>query len=81
MNLFRRQEPRLEDAIAAIAQRQRVEPITFADRFAAICDALDGAEEAEVAGAIRALLSLITDRTLRCEVLRAVQDDTWGDVQ
>jgi len=83
MSIFSRRQSevlRLSDAIAQLAEAQRVEPITFGDRFAAVCDALDGADEVEVAGTIRALLSLIKTRGLRLEVLAAVQEDTWGDV-
>lgn len=73
-------QPRIEDALAALAAQNRIEQITFADRFAAVCDAIDGAPEAEAAAMIRPILALITDRTLRLAVLRAVQEDTWRDV-
>jgi hypothetical protein len=83
MNLFSRRQSevlRFYDAIDQFAKAQRVKPITFADRFAAVCDALDNADEVEVAGTIRALLSLIKTRDVRLDVLAAVQEDTWGDV-
>ena len=83
MSLFRRRQmsPLLEDAIAQLAEAQRVEPITFADRWAAVCDAVDGAEDVEVAGMIRALLSLITDPVLRAETVRELDREIWKELK
>jgi len=82
MSLFsRRQELRLEDAIAELAAAQRVEPITMEDRVAAVNDALIGSDDIFRAGVIVSLLSEIQDSELRLWLLRYVQDATWGDVQ
>jgi len=82
MSLFsRRQEPRLEDAIAEIAAAQRVEPITTEDRIAAAIDAMHGASDLELGAAILALLRLIGSSDIRNSVRECVQDATWGDVQ
>ena len=82
MSLFsRRQEPRLEDAIAELAAAQRGEPITTEDRISAAIDAMHGASDLDMGAAVIAILSLINSSDVRNSVRKCVQDMTWGDVQ
>lgn len=74
-------DSRLEDAIAQIAEAQRVEPITLEDRLHAVRDALRDAPETDIGAVILGLLSVIKDSRLRLAILAEVQADTWKDVK